>query len=70
MCVHIFKSFDHVKPPKNVRIVKKKLKKSPKENNRIADFLLGGAHDMRCKVVRLDEIYMCTEFHMNTCKYV
>ncbi len=25
---------------------------------------------MRCKVVRLDEIYMCTEFHMNTCKYV
>ncbi len=22
------------------------------------------------KVVRLDEIYMCTEFHMNTCKYV
>ncbi len=22
------------------------------------------------KVVRLNEIYMCTEFHMNTCKYV
>ncbi len=22
------------------------------------------------KVVRLDEIYMCTEFHINTCKYV
>ncbi len=22
------------------------------------------------KVVQLDKIYMCTEFHMNTCKYV
>ncbi len=22
------------------------------------------------KVVQLNEIYMCTEFHMNTCKYV
>ncbi len=24
----------------------------------------------RVKVVQLNEIYMCTEFHMNTCKYV
>ncbi len=22
------------------------------------------------KVVQLDKIYMCTKFHMNTCKYV
>ncbi len=41
MCVQIFKFhkfkfrvFDHVKPPKNARIVKKKKKKSPNENNR------------------------------------
>ncbi len=39
--------FDHVKPPKNARIVGKKKKKNPKENNRIADFLLGAAHDMQ-----------------------
>ncbi len=49
-CVCKFsRDFDHVKPPKNARIVKKTKKKNSKENNRIADFLLGGAHDKRCK---------------------
>ncbi len=71
VCAHFQEFFDHVKPPQKCPDSQKKTKKSPKENNRIADFLLGGAHDMRlAKVVRLDEIYMCTEFHMNTCKYV
>ncbi len=49
VCAHFQEVFDHVKPPKNARIVKKKKKKNPKENNRIADFLLGVAHDMRYK---------------------
>ncbi len=49
-CVCTFsRVFDHVKPPQKCPDSQKKLKKSPKENNRISDFLLGGAHDMRCK---------------------
>ncbi len=31
---------------------------------------VGGAYDMQHESCRLNEIYMCTEFHMNTCKYV
>ncbi len=40
VCAHFQEFLTIVKPPKNARIVSKK-KKNPKENNRIADFLLG-----------------------------
>ncbi len=70
VCAYFQEFLDHVKPPKNARIVKKK-KKNPKENNRIADFLLGGAHDMRCKKLFGSMRSICVpSVHINTCKYV